>query len=166
MVSFSFLEKAQFETCAKALFSILFDNMESLIPDSKSREEAFSGWYAAVYEGLKKENRHIILAVDDAASLIIGFFQFYTTADTFMMEEIQLCREYQGKDSVFRKFYGFALQNIPENLQFVEAYADKRNHKSIGILTRLGLKPVSENETELLFHFKGLFSDLVKWYAN
>lgn len=77
-----------------------------------------------------------------------------------MMEEIQFKPEYQGRN-VFRALYGFLL--LKEDIKFVEAYANTSNHKSIGILEKLGLSKIGTNKNGNSYHFRGKYSDLIKW---
>ncbi len=162
-LSFDFLDKSDFYSVAVELFGILADNMESIAPTGNTREDDFKCWYEGVSNGLKRDERQIVLIKD--ADGIIGFFQYYTNADTFMMEEIQLKPEYQGKN-IFRKLYGFLVENIGEDIKFVEAYANITNHKSIGILEKLGLSKIGMNKNGRCYHFKGNYSDLINWYES
>jgi len=162
-LSFDFLDKSDFYIAAVELFEILADNMEKIAPTGNSREEDFKCWYEGVSDGLKRDERQIVLIKD--ADSIIGFFQYYTNTDTFMMEEIQLKPEYQGKN-IFRKLYGFLIENIDENIKFVEAYANITNYKSIGILEKLGLSKIAMSKNGRCYHFKGRYIDLIKWYES
>ena len=166
MINFGFLKKCDFALYSKKLFDILADNMSVICPTGNSREDDYREWFSAVSDGLKKENRNIILIYNSENSDPIGFFQYYTTHDTFMMEEIQIMSEYMGKFSIFRDLYGFVLQNISLSIKYVEAYANRQNKKSIGILKRLGLDIIEKVHDGRLYHFKGKFSDLVKWYEK
>lgn len=74
--------------------------------------------------------------------------------------------KYQGKHNLFRRLYGFLFDNIQNEPVYVEAYADKRNKKSIGILTRLGLSIIGENKNGISFQFRGKYEDLLKWYNS
>lgn len=112
---------------------------------------------------MKRDERQIVL-IEDTED-IIGFFQYYTNADTFVMEEIQLESEYQGKN-IFRKIFGYLIENICENIKFVEAFANITNHKSIGILEKLGLSKIGMNKNGRCYHFKGYYNDLIKWYES
>ena len=114
-------------------------------------------------DGLKREERQIVLIKDN--NKIIGFFQYYTNADTFMMEEVQFKPEYQGK-GIFRKLYGFVFANIKKGIEFVEAYASINNVKSIGILEKFGLSNVGLNKNGCSYYFKGRYDDLIRWYKN
>lgn len=162
-ITFEYLNKNDFPDISSVIFNILADNMEQIAPTGNSREDDFNCWYDGVSDGLKREKRQIVLIKD--ADSIIGFFQYYTNDDTFMMEEIQLKHEYQGK-SVFRSLYGFLLENINDSIKFVEAYANKGNLKSIGILEHLGLMRIGMNKNGNSFHFRGDYRDLVKWYSG
>ena len=162
-ISFSYLDKSDFQTVAQQIFDILADNMTMIAPTGNSREEDFNLWYDAVSDGLQKAERQIILIKDNET--IVGFFQYYTNADTFMMEEIQFKPEYQGT-GVFRELYGFILKSIKTDLEFVEAYANVNNPKSIGILEKFGLLNTGLNKNGHSYHFKGKFVDLIKWYES
>ena len=162
-IRFEYLNKSDFAAFAQQIFNILADNMTAIAPTGNSREEDFILWFDAVRDGLQKAERQIILIKDDEG--LIGFFQYYTNADTFMMEEIQIKPEYQGKN-VFRKLYGFLIENISKDILFVEAYANIANNKSIGILEKLGLSKIGTNKNGRCFHFKGNYSDLLKWYES
>ena len=163
MISFEYLNKSDFSAFARQFFDILADNMTMIAPTGNSREEDFVLWSDAVSGGLQREERQIILIKDNET--IVGFFQYYTNADTFMMEEIQFRPEYQGK-GVFRKLYGFIPKNIRNDLEFVEAYASINNQRSIGILEKFGLLNIGLNKNGHSYHFKGRFVDLIKWYES
>ena len=162
-LKFEYLNKADFSEFARQIFDILADNMTVIAPTGNSREEDFRLWYDAVSDSMQREERRIIFIKD--GETLAGFFQYYTDADTFMMEEIQFRPEYQGK-GVFRKLYGFILKNIRNDLEFVEAYASINNEKSIGILKKFGLSNIGLNKNGRSYHFKGRLADLVKWYEN
>lgn len=163
MICFEYLNKPDFSGVADDIFNILADNMTVIAPTGNTREDDYNCWYGCVTDGLSRDERRIILI--KANDSIIGFFQYYINEDTFMMEEIQLKPEYQSKN-IFRELYGFLIPNIMENIKFVEAYANITNHKSIGILGKLGLTKIGMNKNGRCFHFKGNYSDLVKWYNS
>lgn len=162
-VSFEYLDKKDFSAVACDMFTVLADNMEKIAPTGNTREEDYKCWYDGVSDGLTRDERQIILIKAD--NVIVGFFQYYTNSDTFMMEEIQLREKYQG-ENIFRKLYGFLLPDVKDDIKFVEAYANAANHKSIGILGHLGLSKIGVNKNGCSFHFRGNFSDLIKWYKS
>ncbi|MBQ2847266.1 MAG: hypothetical protein IJC37_01130 [Clostridia bacterium] len=163
MIHFEYLNKPDFLSVANEIFDILADNMEKIAPTGNTRAEDFRCWYDAVSDGLTRDKRQIVLIKDEED--IIGFFQYYASESTFMMEEIQFKPEYQSTN-VFRNLFGFLIENIGEDLEFVEAYANKENLKSAGILRHLGLSQVGMNKNGRSFHFRGRYCDLVKWHKG
>ncbi len=161
MLSFEFLDKMEFSALAPSLFDILYENMSVIAPSKNSREEDEKTWYEAVSGGLARENRQIVLIKD--AESIIGFFQYYINPRTFMMEEVQFLPEYQGRGAL-RELYRFLMLHIPGETPSVEAFADLRNARSMDILLKMGLSPVSEESG--LCHFCGTLEGLRKWINN
>ncbi len=161
MIGFEYLNKSDFSALAQQIFDILADNMTVIAPTGNTREDDYKCWSECVSDGFKKDERQIILIKDNEN--LVGFFQYYTNADTFMMEEIQFKAEYQGKN-LFRKLYGFLIPKIRKNIEFVEAYANISNYKSIGILEKMGLSKIGMNKNGRSFHFKGIYNDLLKWH--
>lgn len=162
-LSFEYVNKPGFSAVADDIFNILADNMTAIAPTDNTREDDYNCWYGGVTDGLKRDERQIILIKDN--DNIIGFFQYYINEDTFMMEEIQFKSEYQGK-GVFRALYGFVIPHIRDDIEFVEAYASISNSKSIGILKKFGLTNIGLNKNGRSYHFKGRYSDLLKWYND
>ncbi len=163
MITFEHLNKLKFPVTANKLFNILADNMAVIAPTGNSRKEDYKCWYKAVGAGLRKKERHIILIKDN--DTIIGFFQYYINSDALMMEEIQIKPEYQGRGLV-RELYAFADSNIKTDVEFVEAYANTKNTRSIGMLEKFGLKSIGLNKNGCSYHFKGRKTDLKKWYEK
>lgn len=163
-MTFEYMNKKDFAFLSRQIFDILADNMSQIAPTGNSREEDFECWFSAVGDGLCCDARQIILIKNGTE--IIGFFQYYTTEDTLMMEEIQLASQWHGKANIFRNLYGFLLKNIPCNLKYVKAYANKQNAKSISILKRLGLQIVEENKNGNSYFFAGDFADLLNWHKG
>ncbi len=162
-LSFEYVNKLYFFAVADDIFNILADNMTVIAPTGNTRADDYNCWYGCVTDGLKRDERQIILIKDDEN--IIGFFQYYMNEDTFMMEEIQFKSEYQGK-GVFRELYSFIIPHIRDDIEFVEAYASISNSKSIGILEKIGLINIGLNKNGRSYHFKGRYSDLLKWYND
>lgn len=162
-IRFEYLNKPDFSALSIDIFNILADNMTVIAPTGNSRKEDYNLWFDAVCDSLQREERQIILIKHNEK--LVGFFQYYTNIDTFMMEEIQFKSEYQGK-GIFRALYGFILKNIRNDLKFVEAYANIFNSKSIGILKRLGLVDIGLNKNGRSCHFKGKYSDLLEWFDS
>ena len=100
--NFEYLAKEDFEFASISLFRILHANMSAIAPSGNSMEEDYNEWYSAVSKGLQKDARQIVLMYSDDKPA--GFFQYYTTADTFMMEEIQIKPEHCGS-GIFGELY-------------------------------------------------------------
>ena len=153
-VSFDFLPKDRTAQYMPSLFGILHSNMSVIAPTGCSYEEDYREWSAAVGEGLTKDARQIILIFDNET--LAGYFQYYINENdsVFMMEEIQLRREYQGT-GVFRQLYTFLAGVVPETVRSVEAYAHKNNARSQAILGHLGLAVVGEAKDGHTYHYRG-----------
>lgn len=166
MIEIRYLIEKEFEKYAGALFAILYDNMSLIVPTGNSREDDFTYWSKAVREGLKSDTRHIIIILIEDTKEVAGYFQYSVHNGILMMEEIEIKKSYQGKSGIFRKLYGFVLGHIGEDICFVEAYANKNNKKSLGILKKLGLSVVGENELGTRYHLRGTYGDLLNWYGS
>ena len=112
----------------------------------------------------REEARQILLIYDQHE--LIGFFQYYVTADhsTFMMEELQFKAAYHGS-GLFGDLYRYLLPRLPADIQAVEAYADKRNKKSLAVLAHLGLTVMGENKNGISYHLRGSYAELKQKYT-
>lgn len=160
-LAFSYLNKDEFSSVSHKMFEVLADNMSAISPTGNSPDEDYCLWFEAMSDELKSNDRRIIL-INDGENFV-GFFQYSMADDTFIMEEIQFKCEYQGKGA-FEKLYTFLVENLPENLKHIEAYANKANAKSIGILEHLGLSKIKQTKNG--FRFKGDYSRLKTKYKN
>lgn len=163
MIHFDFLAKSDKDKLLPMIFEILYSNMSVIAPTGNEREADYQCWYGAVSAGLERDARQIILIYDD--DRIIGFFQYYVNETTFMMEEFQLLREYQGK-GIFQRMYAFLYDIIPESTLYIEAYSQKPNLKSQGILKHLGLNVVGENKNGISYHFRGDCREVLSKYKK
>ena len=157
------LRKTDAESVLPELFEILHSNMSRIAPTGNSYEEDFSMWISCIKPALEKEPRQILLLRDKEQ--LAGYFQYYVNNGIFMMEEIQFRDPYKGT-GIFAELYRYLIKVIPEDTIFVEAYANKRNEKSIAVLTHLGLEIIGENKNGISFHFRGRYENLVRRYGN
>lgn len=157
------LRKADAESVLPKLFEILHSNMSRIAPTGNSYEEDFSMWISCIKPALEKEPRQILLLRDKEQ--LAGYFQYYVNNGIFMMEDIQFRDPYKGT-GIFAELYRYLVKVIPEDTIFVEAYANKRNEKSIAVLTHLGLEIIGENKNGISFHFRGRYENLVRRYGN
>ena len=56
-------------------------------------------------------------------------------------------------------------KNLPKNIMYVEAYANKKNIKSHNILKHLRLVESGENKNGNSFYYKGKYVDLLNKYG-
>ena len=166
MIDFKLMEKNNFSDTAMNLFLILNDNMLKIIRNNNGRgfAENYPIWREAVENKLKNEENNIVLMY--AKNEIIGFFQYSTNQEgNFMMEEIQILPEYQGKAyNVFRNLFGYLFSILPSNLKTVEAYTNKKNRKAQKILIHLGLHRTGKNNSGDSYRYQGFYENLKKWH--
>ncbi len=165
-ISFEYLDKNDFDEYAPKLFSLLYENMEQLVPSGESYEECFRGWCHAFGGAFKNRAERKIVLLFTPEREFIGFFGYLADEDTFHMEEIQLLSAYQGRYGIFRALFGFVINELKGNIKYAEAYAHKNNLKSQSVLKHLGLNIIGENKNGSCFHFKGEYRELVSWYEK
>ncbi len=160
-ITFNFLKKSEFSEYAQKLFDILYTNMSVIVPTGDSYENDFNMWCSSFGKSfINREQRKIIIIKADEQ--IVGFFGFNIVGDIFKMEEIQISPDYQSRYGIFRSLYRFTLDNLPDNLKYVEAYADIRNTKSAAVLKTLGLE-ITTTENGKFHCFKGKMKSLLEW---
>ena len=165
MLEFELLIKNNFSKLSKDMFAILADNMSNIAPTGNTYDGDYKIWHEAVGEGLKKEERNIVLIY--ISNILAGFFQYYTDNELFMMEEIQIAPDYQGKKyNIFRSLFGYIFSVLPPEIDTVEAYANKKNIKSQEILRHLGLHVIGENKSGSSYHYQGYFENLIEWHCH
>lgn len=158
---FEFLDKSKTIETLPKLFQILHSNMSVIAPTGNSYSEDERIFLENVAPALEKATRQIVLML--ANDEIIGYFQYYTNAELFMMEEIQLTDEYKGS-GIFAELYRMLLPILPNGITKVEAFSNKSNLKSQAILRHLGLEVIGENNNN--YHFRGDFSKLYAHYLK
>ncbi len=156
---FVYADKTKLQEILPGCFKILHSNMRFIAPTGNSFDEDFAIWYAAVFPAMQKKPRKIVLMYYE--NTVVGYFQYYIVNGSMMMEEIQITTEYQGK-GLFRDFYSWFLNDLNVDIQFVEAYAHRKNIKSQSILKYLGLEMCDEKANDKHFYFKGKYADLRK----
>ena len=164
-ITFRYLQKPPSPAILDEIFSILAANMRVIAPTGLTYEEDRAQWLSCVPSALEKEARQMILIYD--RDELIGFFQYYVTADhsVFMMEEIQFKPAYHG-NGLFGDLYRYLIPRLPEDIQAAEAYADKRNAKSLAVLGHLGLTVIGENKNRISYRLRGNFARLREKYGK
>ena len=160
-IVFRFLKKESAYDFFAPLFAILHSNMSVIAPTGNEYDEDFKIWSCCFQKALENDERQVILIYRD--EVLIGFFQYSISNETFKMEEIQFRKGYHGV-GVFQKLYALLSEIVPETVKIVEAYASKNNHKSQGILQHLGLQPIGENKTGKSYLYRGNCKEMLKKY--
>ena len=150
--NFQLLEKAALEDILLQLFKILHGNMSLIAPTGGTFEEDFAVWREYIVPALQEERRQMVLML--CGDELAGYFQYDICNDVFMMEEIQIRPEYQGT-GLFRELYRWLGDKIPGDVTYVQAYSNKENLKSQGILERLGLRRIGESKSGNSYHYMG-----------
>ena len=164
MFEFKFADKLQIEQLLPDLFRILHLNMSLIAPTNNSYEDDFEIWNSYLNPAMQKEQRQIVLMYVD--NKLVGYFQYYINVDinSLMMEEIQIAKGFQGT-GLFSALYKWLVEQLPKDVESVEAYANKKNLKSQSILKHLGLVESGENKNGNSFYYKGAYVDLLNKYS-
>ncbi|MBQ2774543.1 MAG: hypothetical protein IJF40_01475 [Clostridia bacterium] len=158
---FEYADKQKMQEILPVLFDILHSNMSIIAPTGNTYENDMEQWLSNVLPAMQKEVRQIVLMYAD--DKLVGYFQYYVNSGALMMEEIQIASEYQGS-GLFGLFYRWLVKVLPKDIKYVEAYSNKKNHKSQAILEHLGLSKVGENKNGNSFYYKGDYVILLNRY--
>lgn len=152
---FEFLDKSKVTEILPTLFDILYNNMNKIAPFDKPFEQAKLEWTQQVAPAMKKDRRQIVLMHDN--NTIVGYAQYYTNEAILMIEEIQLKPNYQ-KTMLLYKFCKFMKSILPNEITYIEAYADERNVNSQKLMQDLGMKIMDDDGKYC--HFQGFINEV------
>ncbi len=152
-----FLDKERELPMMELLFDLMHDNMEEVAPSGLTREWEKTKWLAEVGPALKKEPRQIALLYCKGA--LAGFCMYYVNGDVFMVEELQIRREFRSS-GVIVELWKFFMRTVPRDTLYIEAYTDTENVYSQKLLGRLGLEIVEWTADRRLKHFRGEFEKI------
>ena len=145
------LNKADKDIWLPRMFDLYYENMSRFAPSGLAYEAERQEWLSNVSPALDKAPRRALLALDGDA--LAGFVMFYTRGDLLMVEEFQLRREFQG-GLLFLRLCRKLLSELPGEVRAVEAYAHRRNDRSVSLMRRLGMRPVPEEDPRFV-HLRG-----------
>ena len=151
-MEFCHLNKAEKEQWLPQLFDLLYENMSAIAPSGLSYEQEKAQWLGAVSPALDKAPRQIILCL--AGGEPVGYVQYYIREKMLMVEEVQLKREYH-RTFLFYRLCRHLLSVIPDDLQTVEAFADRRNLHSIRLMEKLGMEACDAAGDSPFVHMRG-----------
>lgn len=150
MLRFAYLNKQEKENWLPRLFDLLYENMHTIAPSGLNYEKEKQQWLESVSPALEKAPRQIILCFADET--LAGFVQFYTRENLLMVEEVQIAKPYH-RSFLFFRLCRFLLEQLPPEIEIVEAYAEKRNLHSLRIMKKLGMEVIGEEGPFL--HLRG-----------
>lgn len=151
-MTFCYLDKTEKDIWLPRLFDLLYENMKDITPSDLSYEQERSEFLANVSPALDKEPRQILMGFIDGE--LACYVQCYTRKELLMVEEFQIQKRYQGT-TLFLALCRRLLGAIPAEVRTVEAYADPRNRKSLELMRKLGMAPVSGEEYSPFIHLRG-----------
>lgn len=122
------------------------------LEEYKKREKVFKGegfeyWKSMI---LNDPNYNIILYILDKK--IVAFICYILMKEGVCLAEIQIIKEYQVKNSIFRKILQKFLEEIKnKNYKKISATIDKDNQKSRAVFSHIGMINTKDNwfETSL-----------------
>lgn len=160
---FEYPDKSSVNELLPDLFSLFYENMHLIVPFEKSYGEAFVEWSYEVLPALQKEPRKLVLMYFECQ--FVGFFMYYVNNGIFMMEEIQIKKEFQSS-GIFLLFYEWLVKRLPADISFVEAFVNAENFKSQKILEHMGLSKFEDIQNERFLHYKGNYAVLLNKYGE
>ena len=156
MIKLLRLNKNDKEKWLPRLFDLLYDNMQYITPSNLSYEQEKRQWLANVSPALDKPARQIKMCFADDE--LVGYIQYYTNDGLLMIEEVQLKKEYHCTLTFYRICKSF-IKELPADIEYVEAFADKRNVNSQKLMQKLGMKLVDINSE--FVHLRGKASKII-----
>ena len=117
------------------------------------KEEGFEYWKSMI---LNDPNYNIILYILDKK--IVAFICYILMKDSVCLAEIQIIKEYQGKNYIFRKILNKFLEEIKnKKYKIISATIDKDNQKSRAVFSHIGMINTKDN------WFETSIETLEKW---
>ncbi len=147
MFKFEYLDKEQKNEYLPILYDLLYSNMNDIAPTEFEKNE----FIKEVGEALEKSPRQIILCYYNEE--LAGFLMYYTRENMIMIEELQLAKKYQRTRALHR-LCRFMIEILPQNIEFIESFVDKRNLNSLSLQQMLGLK-IENTVNQNLLHLRG-----------
>ena len=154
---FCYLDKSEKDHWLPKLFDLLYENMHAVSPSGLSYEQERKQWLSAVSPALDKAPRQIVLCFFGGE--LAGFIQYYIREQMLMVEEVQLKPKHQ-RTFLFYMLCKYLISVMPDYLQTIEAYADKRNLYSICLMKKLGMGPCECDSDSSFVHMRGRIEPL------
>ena len=134
------------------MFSLYHDNMSRIAPSGLPFDEERETFLRELSPALDKAPRRVLLAA--CGGQLLGYIQYYTRGTLLMVEEVQVDREYH-RTRLFYRMCRAVAAGLPEGIQTVEAYADRRNLASVAMMDRLGMEVIDDPSASPFLHLSG-----------
>ena len=146
-----YLDKAKELGLLEELFELFFDNMNAIAPEEAPYEIQKREWIACISEALTKDPRQILLIYGEGK--LVGFCMYYINKGILMIEELQLCPQYQRTAALLPLYRHFKKHR--GNIESVECFAHKQNSHSRKLIGKWGMEPAGQVQDGRIIHFKG-----------
>lgn len=160
MITFTHLNKNKKEKMLPKLFDLLYDNMREIAPTDLTYEQEKEQWLCNVSPALDKSARQVMMCFDDEK--LIGYIQYYINDKLIMVEELQLKQEYHCTLTFYR-FCKHFISTLPDDIEYVEAFAEKRNSNSQKLMQKLGMELI-DSSSEFV-HLRGDAYEIIKKFT-
>lgn len=161
MITFTYLNKNEKELFLPKLFDLLYENMRGITPTDLTYEQEKEHWLGNVSPALDKSARRIMMCFADDE--LIGYIQYYINDKMIMVEELQLKKEYHCTLTFYR-FCKYFIGTLPTDIEYVEAFADKRNIDSQKLMQKLGMKFIDSNSD--FIHLRGNAHEIIRRFTQ
>ena len=152
-----YLDKSQKAQWLPRLFALYYENMHQVAPSGMSYRQEEAVWTTEVSAALEKAPRQILLCL--AEGKLVGYVQYYIRENMLMVEEFQLKKTHQAT-TAFCGLCRFLAAQLPQELERVESYADRRNERSMQLMERLGMVRCQGEENGQFVRFSGKIRQL------
>lgn len=160
MITFTYLNKNEKEKFLPKLFDLLYENMRGITPTDLTYKHEKKHWLGNVSPAIDKSARQIIMCYADEE--LIGYIQYYVSNKLLMIEELQLKKEYHCTLTFYR-FCKHFINTLPADIEYVEAFADKRNINSQELMQKLGMEIIDINSE--FVHLRGNTDEIIKKFT-
>ncbi len=157
MITFTYLNKNEKEKFLPKLFDLLYDNMGKIAPTNLTYEQEKMQWLYKISPAIDKSARQIMMCY--ANEELIGYIQYYINGKLLMIEELQLKKEYHCT-LTFYSFCKYFIGTLSTDIEYVEAFADKRNINSQKLMQRIGMEVIDSNSE--FVHLRGNADEMIK----
>lgn len=161
MITLSYLNKNEKDIFLPKLFDLLYENMREIIPNELTYEQEKAQWLGNVSPALDKPARQIIMCFADDE--LVGYIQYYISSKLLMVEELQLKKKYHCTLTFYRFCKSFINEHSAD-IEYVEAFADKRNISSQKLMRKLGMEFLDNNSD--FVHLRGNANEIINRFIQ